>query len=111
MDNQAKPKIFIVAAGPDGDGDYYGFALAQDGTGLAQHLSSSRVWLRFDMGVTSSKKHKLYGGHYPGGYEIVDYIDATNDDLSNDPLYMEALTLNKITGETEGSVPSESTDH
>lgn len=50
--------------------DVIGFAVAEDGTGLAQHLSSSESFSQHDMGITSNWKHETYDKHYPDGYEL-----------------------------------------
>ena len=51
-------------------GDVFGYALAEDGKCLAQHLSSSVSFSKHDMGLTSDWKHE----HYPDGYEL-EWID------------------------------------
>lgn len=91
-----KPKIYIIST-TYADG-YLGFAVAADGTGLASHFSSSRLWLKHDMGLTleSNLKHRTYRSHYPQGYELVDYLSATDDELKSDPDFMAAIELNKL---------------
>lgn len=89
------PKIFITAWPVDDKPPaVVGFAMAEDGTGLAQHWSSSKLWVKHDMGLTSRKKHDAYEEHYPNGYELVDLIDATDEELEANHLYMEALRIN-----------------
>jgi hypothetical protein len=50
--------------------DVLGFALAEDGTGLASHLSSNDNFSKHDMGLTSSWNHEAYQAHYPLGFEL-----------------------------------------
>ena len=71
-EHQPKPKIFLYCtpAAGWGPGDVIGCAMAEDGTGIAQHLSSSEGFAKHDMGLTSNWKHELYQKHYPEGYEL-----------------------------------------
>ena len=87
-----KPRIFVIVRSEMG-GDVIGAALAEDGHVLAGHWSSSRSFLRHDMGLTSDWKHAEYDKHYPTGWELVDLIDA--GDLSAVPEYMAALEKNR----------------
>ncbi len=57
-------------ASPD-DGDCTVTAVAEDGTVLAGHYSSSEWWARHDIGIGSEWKHDKYKAHYPDGYELV----------------------------------------
>ncbi len=52
-------------------------ALAEDGTFLASHVSSSDYFAKHDIGITSDWKHEAYKKHYPDGYELVWVDDAT----------------------------------
>lgn len=92
-----KPKIFITCVDDPAWG-FVAFAIAQDGVGLKQHASSTKLWSRSDMGLTmaSSPAHRFYREHYPEGYELVDYIDATDETLEGDPTYMLAHKLNLL---------------
>lgn len=54
--------------------NYYVMAMAEDGNVLAGHLSSSEMWARHDIGVTSDWKHDNYAAHYPDGYEL-EWVD------------------------------------
>lgn len=69
-------KIFVWAVEATGwqRGDVIGFAMTEDGRGLASHLSSGTEWAKHDMGVTSNWKHDHYSKHCPDGYELV-WID------------------------------------
>jgi len=69
-------------------GDVIGFALAEDGTALAKHLSSSVVFSKHDMGITSTWHHDEYKKHYPDGYEL-EWIDEK--DLGSHAGYQEAV--------------------
>lgn len=86
-------KIFILAE--QIGNEWHGFALAEDGTGLTGHISSSVRWLRSDMGIESQNKHDIYAGHYPDGYVLVDLIEATSDELDANSDYQRALRLNQ----------------
>ena len=90
----SKPKIFIFA-GDTGYG-FHGQALAEDGTGLGGHLSSSVDFAKHDMGLTSDWKHDLYDAHYPDGYEL-EWIDI--EDIDSHEKFQEALKLNQRTAE------------
>jgi len=73
-----------------GEGSVKGFALAEDGEGLASHLSSSIDFSKHDMGLTSNWKHNVYEKLYPGGFELV-WIDKPE----TDERWQAALALNK----------------
>jgi hypothetical protein len=77
-------------------GDVLGCALAEDGTGLANHLSSSAAYARHDMGLTSNWKHDTYAKHYPDGY-LLEWVD----DPETHEGYQAALALNKQQHEAE----------
>ena len=68
-----KPKIFVFVNCVNSMG-YNGLAMAEDGTVLAGHCSSSPAWLVHDMGLVGDWKHKKYAAYYPDGYELVDVI-------------------------------------
>lgn len=73
-------KVFVWCC-PSGIGsDVIGYALAEDGTDLAYHISSNESFSKHDMGVTSNWHHKEYKEHYPNGFEVV-WVD---DPQSND---------------------------
>lgn len=55
-------------------------AIAEDGHCLASHISSSQLWARHDIGVTSDWKHEHYKEHYPSGYELIWLNDPENND-------------------------------
>jgi hypothetical protein len=80
------PTIYLTAfplgigsgavSGSTRGGDVMGEALAEDGTGLGGHLSSSVAFARHDMGLTSDWKHNIYAAHYPSGYRLEWVEDA-----------------------------------
>jgi hypothetical protein len=74
----AKPKIYAFVNGRWGGGDVLALAVAEDGSVLAQHISSSSTWAQHDMGVTSDRNHDKYAEHYPGGFEV-EWIDNPKD--------------------------------
>lgn len=86
-----KPKIFLWCEPFNGGrpGDVIGWALAEDGEGLASHWSSSETFAKHDMGLTSNWKHEGYAKHYPDGYELV-----WLDDPLKDPAWVDAMRLN-----------------
>lgn len=91
-----KPKIYLWAAefqwghGDRVHTDYLAYAMAEDGTGLCSHLSSTVGWAKHDVGLTSNWKHDLYDKHYPNGYELV-----WLDDPEKDEGWKKAFELNK----------------
>jgi len=86
-----KTKIYLTCfAGGFRSGDVIGYALGEDGQGLASHLSSNETWAKHDMGLTSDWKHEHYAKVYPNGFELI-WID----DPENDERWQAALKLNK----------------
>jgi len=77
--------------GAEPTGDVIGYALAEDGVGIASHYSSGENWSKHDMGITSDWKHAYYEKHYPNGYEL-EWIDFK--DLDNHEGYLKAMELN-----------------
>ena len=71
-------------------GDVIGYAIAEDGKGLASHLSSNETWARHDMGLTSDWKHDIYQEEYPKGYALI-WIDNP----ATDTRWQDALAKNK----------------
>lgn len=74
MTTDAKPKVYAFINGTFGSDDFTVFAIAEDGTLLASHMSSSHGWAKHDIGVTSDWKHDQYAEHYPDGYEV-EWVD------------------------------------
>lgn len=72
--------------------DVIGYAVAEDGHCIGQHLSSNVMFSQHDMGFTSDWKHDNYSKHYPDGYEL-EWIDEEN--LNNHQGWLDALKLNK----------------
>lgn len=95
-----KPKIFIFAQRIWTSGDMVGCALAEDGTCLAGHFSSSKAWLFHDMGLTSDWKHENYREHYPEGYEL-EWVEF--DYVGGHEGLMKACELNQAMAEEEAS--------
>ena len=52
-------------------GNLEGLAIAEDGTVLAGHLSSSEAWVQHDLGVRPDGwERNEYAAHYPDGFEV-----------------------------------------
>lgn len=96
-------KIFIVSMQLPGTTDWIGGALAEDGTTLAKHISTNKMWVRHDMGLTwkSSIKHMDYTRKYPDGYELVDLVDYTGEELEAHEGYMAACAQGMVEESTE----------
>lgn len=75
MGEAMKPRIFCWVNSGAGTDWQHVMAMAEDGTCLAGHLSSSEGFARHDIGITSDWKHEHYRAHYPDGYELV-WIDG-----------------------------------
>lgn len=86
------PKIFLYCyPAPNwGEHDVIGYALAEDGTVLASHISSNKAFSQHDMGLTSNWKHEAYEKHYPEGFEL-EWVD----DPDNHPGVAAAYALNQ----------------
>lgn len=88
-----------VVHGSTPGGDVLGCALAEDGTCLAEHLSSSVGFAQHDLGLTSDWKHENYQKHAPDGFELI-WID----DPKTDPRWQDALGKNRaLRPETESA--------
>lgn len=100
----ARPKIFVYCV-PLGTGegtvrdstpggDVLACALAEDGQGLAQHLSSSVNFAKHDIGLTSEWKHEIYAAKYPDGYELV-WAGSSDAELDAHSEFQAAFALNQ----------------
>lgn len=73
------PAIYIFANNRI-QGEPNCIALAEDGTCVGGHFSSSNGFARLDMGLVEghdwSKKNEGYAKHYPNGYRLVDLIES-----------------------------------
>jgi hypothetical protein len=101
-----KGKIFLwcnPAAGW-GERDVIGYAIAEDGEGLASHLSSSESFARHDMGLTSTWKHDVYAAKYPDGYELV-WLTRQEQDANDD--FKRAIAINQQKNAPEGEGASQ----
>lgn len=85
-----KPKIYLFVSGSyKNRKDVLGTGIAEDGTVLSGHFSSSIDFLKHDLGLTSTWKHDKYKAHYQEGYELV-WLDDGND------LPKEVIEKNKV---------------
>ena len=100
-------KIYLTCfEGGMRSGDVMGYALAEDGTALASHLSSSEGFSKHDMGLTSDWKHDTYSKFYPDGFELK-WIDYPEED----DRWLAAIKLNKAKHEDEAQVDDEKGSH
>lgn len=72
---------------------FHSIALAEDGTALAGHASSTLAWAYRDMGVhpESNWKHAHYDAHYGAGNWELEWVD----DPANHEGFQAALKLNQ----------------
>lgn len=87
-------KIFVYLT-EDSPGFQCAVALAEDGTAIASHLSTSPYWSEVDMGLTadSDSHHDVYARYYPQGYQLVNLLRATEDELRTNDEFMRALDI------------------
>lgn len=78
------------------DGDLVCVAIAEDGAFLASHISSKADFARWDMGVSSDRKHDRYQKHYPEGYEVVDLIELSEEELDKREDFLAVYRLHKM---------------
>lgn len=88
-------KILLYTYTPADCRGVIGVALAEDGAGLAQHLSTSPNWARYDL--TQPAHQATYAAHYPAGYELV-WL-GHEPDANALPALGEALRLNQAATE------------
>ncbi len=88
-------KILLYTYTPEGSRGVIGVALAEDGTGLAQHLSTSTNWARHDL--TQPEHLTTYAAHYPTGYELI-WLGHEPDEYTL-PLLDTALRMNEAATE------------
>lgn len=85
-----KSKIFCWVNSGAGTDWQEVMAMAEDGTFLANHVSSNKGFAMHDIGLTSDWKHDRYKAKYPDGYEL-EWID----DAKSHPGLMAAYALNQ----------------
>lgn len=86
----AKKTIYgFVNGGSPGWYDVVG--ICEDGVVLAGHICSTHEFGKYDIGVTSDRKHALYAKHCPDGFQVV-WVDHP---LIHDGL-KEAFRLNAL---------------
>lgn len=68
------PKIYCWVNSGRGTDWQIVIAMAEDGTALASHCSSSEGWAKHDIGIGSDWKHDTYRKHYPEGFEL-EWVD------------------------------------
>ena len=91
-------KIYLFCEPSDAFGHgFAGYALAEDGTGICGHFSSSIAFSKHDLGLTSDWKHDLYASHYPDGYDL-EWVD----DPDNHEGFQKAFELNQMHKEVLG---------
>lgn len=84
-------KIFVFINGGRGTDWIQGLAMHEDGTVLAQHVSSNETWFEHDMGLNSDWKHEHYREHCPNGFELMHVEDPKNHEG-----LMAAYALNQL---------------
>ena len=100
-------KIYLACfEGGMRDGDVIGYALAEDGTVLASHLSSNEGFSKHDMGLTGTWKHDTYAKHYPDGYEL-EWVD----DPENHEGWIDAIKINKAKSKAETKADAKEGSH
>lgn len=89
------PKIYCFVNSGHGTDWQCGMAMAEDGTCLAEHVSSHVEWAKHDLGIGSDWKHDAYRAHYPDGYELVWLDEAELKQPGGHPGLMAAYALNQ----------------
>ena len=80
-----------VVNGSTVGGDVMGYAMTEQGVGLASHLSSSEAFSKHDIGLTSDWHHDSYAEACPDGYEV-EWVD----DLDGHEGFLKALSINRV---------------
>ncbi len=89
------PKVYAFIQSGRGTDWVHGMAMAEDGTVLAEHVSSHDGWAKHDMGATEHQAmhYQDYSKHYPDGF-AVEWVD---DPLTHEGLQA-AYSLNQEAG-------------
>ena len=89
------PKIFLFAVklidpDPHYDGDWLGYAIAEDGTRLACSYctKNQRIYLPSQL-----RQRVAYELHYPDGYELVNLLELTDKEQEAHEELQHALDL------------------
>lgn len=69
------------------------YALAEDGRGLIYCYMRSGLYARHQLGINSTKSHKVYMTYYPNGYDLIDLIDLSSEELDKHEGLQAALKL------------------
>lgn len=87
-------KIFLWAKEDidDGKSVVYGYATSDEGEMLMTVHTDNRFWLRSALGITRDSNQRWYKETYPEGYELVNLIDYTDDELDAHTEFMEAIS-------------------
>lgn len=89
----SKPKVFLFINSGAGTDMVMSMAMAEDGTVVGGHCSSSNGFAKHDIGATSTWHHDGYAKHYPDGYEC-EWVD----DVKGHAGLMAASALNQERG-------------
>lgn len=94
------PKIYLFINSGKGTDWVLSLAIAEDGTCVEQHVSSSDGWAHLDIGHGTDSKHEKYRAHYPDGYEV-EWVD----DPPRHPGLMAAYAKNQAARAAPPSTP------
>lgn len=96
------PRIFFVAGTIEigHAAGIVGFALAEDGVALGEHVSSTRGHAAADL--VNEWHQAAYRDHYPDGFAIINLTDLVNPEDDTD--YSAALAKNKAIAQAEGEI-------
>lgn len=90
-------KIIFCFINGGSPGAYQVCALGEDGVFASSHLSSSEGYAKYDIGITSERKHDIYKKLYPDGYKL-EWIEPNDEKKCNSESlakFKKALELNQ----------------
>jgi hypothetical protein len=73
-----KKKIYCFSNGGPA-GWLHAVAIAEDGNVLAEHICSDEGFMRYDLGITSDRKHDLYNAHFGDDGWVLVWVDDPSD--------------------------------
>jgi hypothetical protein len=94
----SKHKIYCFNNGGE-PGFLHGVAIGDDGVVVSEHICTNESFIRYDLGLQSTRKHEDYDRHFGEGNWELEWVA----DVHNHTGLKEAIRLNALLGEAASS--------